>query len=430
MNYANRKAADTMDMTPEDIAKQRHHHDIVELLTDWSLGCNSPKAVPAPTSPPEVQKSPLASMASPPATSPPAVEIHNGGAPSLVAHFQPARPKTTVNRAPGTRPRSTGSNNNNNNAKRKRKKARPDEEVYPAMSTVTTLSPPNLTTSCATGQAQAFSPNCVPITNGLSPLGSTGISPADSTTLSPLHAPNSLDTQPPSPLEPLDILSPDDLAGLEGVQIGWEDLPLDDIDPFNDPADMSMCGFPPSTTIGPLAVVDHIVPTTSDCMYVPNAAPPVRRVGDLLEGQRLYAVHSTPDLHNGGLQHPDSRPLVFNGRSCHPAQKAPNTTPSQLASYQAITNSNMFPGSGGGGGNLMLPRKDYQNGDYSIYHQQLQLHNHQLVYAGGERLPSQPQARPFVNGYESSPQKFVSSFPTPSPDSPGQWSSSSSSSSC
>ena len=165
-------------------------------------------------------------------------------------------------------------------------------------------------------------------------------------------------------------------------------------------------------------------------MYVPNAAPPVRRVGDLLEGQRLYAVHSTPDLHNGGLQHPDSRPLVFNGRTCHPAQKAPNTTPSQLASYQAITNSNMFPGSGGGGGNLMLPRKDYQNGDYSIYHQQLQLHNHQLVYAGGERLPSQPQARSFVNGYESSPQKFVSSFPTPSPDSPGQWSSSSSSSSC
>ena len=108
-------------MTPEDIAKQRHHHDIVELLTDWSLGCNSPKAVPAPTSPPEVQKSPLAGMSSPPATSPPAVEIHNGGAPSLVAHFQPARPKTTVNRAPGTRPRSSasGSNNNNNNAKRK-----------------------------------------------------------------------------------------------------------------------------------------------------------------------------------------------------------------------------------------------------------------------------------------------------------------------
>lgn len=423
-------------MTPEDIAKQRHHHDIVELLTDWSLGCNSPKAVPAPTSPPEGQKSPLASMASPPAKSPPAVEMHNGGAPAMVAHFQAARPKTAVNRTPGSRPRpnATGSNNNNNNnAKRKRKKARPDEEVYPAMSAVTTLSPPNVVTSCATGQQQqqqqqqAFSPNCVTIANGLSPLGSAVISPADSTTLSPLQAPSSLDAQPPSPLEPLEILPHDVLAGLEEVEIGWDDFPLD-IDPFSDPADMSMCGFPPSTTIGPMGVMhlDHIVPTTSDCMYIQNAAP-IRRVADPLEGQRLYSVHSTPDLHCGVVQHMDSRPIVFNGRTCHSAQKAPpSTTPSQLASYHAITNSNMFAGCGGG--NLMPPRKDYQNGDYSMHHQQLQFQN-QLVYTGGERLATQPQAHSFINGYESSPQKFVS-FPTPSPDSPGQWSSSSSSSSC
>ena len=388
-NYANCNAADTMDMTPKDIAKQRHHHDIVELLTDWSLGCNSPKTVTAPISPTEVQKSPLASIASSPATSPSAVEIHNGGAPSLVTHFQAARPKATVNRAPSTRPKSSVSESNN--AKQKRKKARPDEEVYPAISTVATLSPPNLATSCATGQPQAFFPNCVPITNGLSPLASTAISPADSTTLSSLHAPNSLDTRPPLPLEPLDILSPDDLAGLEEVQIEWDDLSLDNIDPFNDPADMSMCGFPPSTIIGPLAVVDHIVPTTLDCMYVSNAAPPVRRVVDPLEGQRLYSVHSTPNLHNGGLQYLDSRPLVFNGRTCHPAQKAPNTTPSQLASYQASTNSNMFPGCGGGERNLMPSKKDYQNGDYSMYHQQLQLHNHQLLYAGREMLPLQLQ---------------------------------------
>ena len=184
-------------MKPEDIAKQRHHHDIVELLTDWSLACNSPKTVTAPTSPPEVEKSPLASMPSSPATSPSAVEIHNGGAPSLVTHFQRARPKATVNRASGTQPRSTASkSNNNNNAKRKRKKARPDEHVYPTMSTVTTLSPPNLATSCATGQPQPFSPNCVQITKELSCLGSTDISPAESTTLSLLQAPNLLDTQP------------------------------------------------------------------------------------------------------------------------------------------------------------------------------------------------------------------------------------------
>ena len=311
-------------MTPEDIARQRHHHDIVELLTDWSLGCNSPKAAPAPTLPPQMQKSPLASMASPSTTTSP-VEIHNSSEPSLVTHYQPARPKTTINRAPGTRPRSTASRSNNNNAKRKRKKARPDEEVYPPiMSTSQTrprttasrsnnnnakrkrkkarpdeeVYPPTMSTSqtrprttasrsnnnnakrkwkkarpdeevcptISTDQPQVVSTNCVPITNDLSPLESMVISPADSTTLSPLHAPNSLDTQPPSPIEPLDILSPDDLVGLEGVQIRWDDLPLDDIDPFNDPADMSMAGFPPSMTIAPLVVVDHIVPTTSDCI--------------------------------------------------------------------------------------------------------------------------------------------------------------------
>lgn len=78
MNYANRKVVDTMDKTPEDIAKQRHHHDNVELLTDWSLGYYSLKTVPPPPHPRGTKKSPLASMTSP-ATSPPAVEIHNGG---------------------------------------------------------------------------------------------------------------------------------------------------------------------------------------------------------------------------------------------------------------------------------------------------------------------------------------------------------------
>lgn len=420
VNYANRKLADNMDMTPEDIAKQRHHLDIVELLTDWSLGCNSPKAVPAPTSPPEGQLSPLASMASPSATSPPTVEIHNGGGPAMVAHFQAARPKSgAVNRSQGTprpRPNASGSNNNNN-TKRKRKKARPNENAYPVMNTVTTLSPTatlsptnNVATSCATGPA--FSPNCLQIANGLSPLGSAGISPADSTTLSPLQAPNSLDTQPPSPLE---ILSPDDLAGLEEVQIDcWDELDL--VDPFSEPTDMSICGLPPSTTIGQVGVMDHIVPTTSDCMYVLNNAPPVRRA-DPLAGQRLYSVQSTPDLHCGGLQHNDSRPIVFNGRTCSSAQKASITTPSQLASYQAITNSNLYDG----GGHLIPQRKDYYHNDYPMQ-QPLQLQN-QLVLG-------QMPVRSFMNGPECvSPQKHLS-FPTPSPDSPGQWSSSSSSSSC
>ena len=50
-------------------------------------------------------------------------------------------------------------------------------------------------------------------------------------------------------------------------------------------------------------------------MYVPNVIPPVRRVVGPLDGQRLYSVHSTPDLHNGGVQHLDSQPVVFNGKT-------------------------------------------------------------------------------------------------------------------
>lgn len=417
VNYANRKLADNMDMTPEDIAKQRHHHDIVELLTDWSLGCNSPKAVPAPTSPPEGHQSPRTSMASPPATSPPAVEILTGSGPAMVARFQAARPKTTaVNRSQGTPRQRSNAQGNNSNAKRKRKKARNDEESYPVMTSVATLSPTtslspianHAVTSCATGPS--FSPSCVPMANGLPPLGSVGISPADSTTFSPVQGgPNPLDTQePPSPLE---ILSPEDLKDLE-IDV-WDGL--DNIVPFDDPADMPLFGFPPTTaTAGNLDVMDHIVPTTSDCMYLPNNAPLVRRV-DPPQGQRLYSVHSTPDLN---LLQQDSRPTVFNGRTCSSAQKAP-PTPSQLASYHALTNSNMYPG----GASLMPPSKDFSISGH-LLPQQLQGE----LYVRGQTTHS---AYPFPRGgYDCvSPQKPLS-FPTPSPDSPGQWSSSSSSSSC
>lgn len=52
-SFANRKLADNMDQSPLDIAKQREHADIVALLSDWSIGCKSPTAAPAPTSPNE-----------------------------------------------------------------------------------------------------------------------------------------------------------------------------------------------------------------------------------------------------------------------------------------------------------------------------------------------------------------------------------------
>ena len=57
LNFANRNAADNMDQSPLQIARERGHHDIVELISDWTLGANSPPKVPGPTSP-ESQKSP------------------------------------------------------------------------------------------------------------------------------------------------------------------------------------------------------------------------------------------------------------------------------------------------------------------------------------------------------------------------------------
>ena len=141
--------------------------------------------------------------------------------------------------------------------------------------------------------------------------------------------------------------------------------------------------------------------------------PPVRSA-DLLECQRLYSVYSTPELH---LQHHDSRPIEFHGRTCSSAQKAPPTS-SQLASYQALANSNMYLGDG----NLMQSRKDYQNNDYAL-HQPLQLQNQPYI----RKLSP---VSTFLRGYDCiSPQKPLS-FLTTSPDSPGQWASSSSSSPC
>ena len=90
---------------------------------------------------------------------------------------------------------------------------------------------------------------------------------ADSTILLPLHVPNSLVMQLASPLE---ILSPDGLAGLE--------VPMDrdDVDAFSDFTDMT---FPPTTLV-----------------YIPNAPPVVCKV-NLLEGQYTrLGCFSTPRL--------------------------------------------------------------------------------------------------------------------------------------
>ena len=290
MNYANRKVADTMDMTPEDIAKQRHHHDIVELLTDWSLGCNSPKTVPAPTN----VLSPLGSIS--PGISPAdSTTLSPFQAPNSL-DAQPPSPLEILSPHDLTGLEDVDL----------------DWDLIGADSI--DMAPEDIAKQrhhhvivelLRVWSLGCNSPKTVPAPkNVLSPLGSIspGISPADSTTLSPFQAPNSLDAQPPSPQG---ILSPDDLAGLEEV-----DLDCDLIGALVDPTDMP------------------VMP---------------------LEGQRLDSVHSTPDLPCVGLQPSDSRALVFNGRTCHSAQKAPPPI-SQQAAFQAIAYSNMYSHAGGVGG--------------------------------------------------------------------------------
>ena len=96
-SFANRKLADNMDQSPLDIAKQREHADIVKLLSDWSIGCKSPTAAPAPTSPHE-DMSPLAART----LSPPDVRPKTNGSPGIAGrpdtHPKPNRKKRRKSR--------------------------------------------------------------------------------------------------------------------------------------------------------------------------------------------------------------------------------------------------------------------------------------------------------------------------------------------
>eukprot|EP00794_Sanderia_malayensis_P015632 gene15632-17210_t len=57
LNFANRNAADNMDQSPIQVAREKGHHDIVELISDWTIGAGSPPKAPGSASP-ESQKSP------------------------------------------------------------------------------------------------------------------------------------------------------------------------------------------------------------------------------------------------------------------------------------------------------------------------------------------------------------------------------------
>ena len=96
-SFANRKLADNMDQSPLDIAKQREHADIVKLLSDWSIGCKSPTAAPAPTSPHE-DMSPLAART----LSPPDVRPKTNNSPGIAGrpetHQKPNRKKRRKSR--------------------------------------------------------------------------------------------------------------------------------------------------------------------------------------------------------------------------------------------------------------------------------------------------------------------------------------------
>lgn len=150
-SFANRKLADNMDQSPLDIAKQREHADIVKLLSDWSIGCKSPTAAPAPTSP-GGEMSPLAART----LSPPDV-----------------RPKTNTSPRVHGRPDTHQKPN-----KKKRRKSRTDSETQQP-----------ITVAMLVGNSP--SGNSTSPRQGLSPFsnGSYGgsLSPSNSTFSPPLH---------------------------------------------------------------------------------------------------------------------------------------------------------------------------------------------------------------------------------------------------
>ena len=144
-----------MDQSPLDIAKQREHADIVKLLSDWSIGCKSPTAAPAPTSPHE-DMSPLAART----LSPPDV-----------------RPKT--NRSPGIAGRPETHQKPN---RKKRRKSRNDSDCQQQQQ----QQPVAVTMIVGNSPGNSTSPGQV-----LSPFSSNSyggsLSPSNSTFSPPLH---------------------------------------------------------------------------------------------------------------------------------------------------------------------------------------------------------------------------------------------------
>lgn len=406
-----------MDKTPETIAKQKMHHDIVQLLTDWSLGCeNSPKAAPAPTSPPD-HKSPHNGT-----TSPPCIEhLQNGN--TVVSNFPlttSARPKmssTSSNNARGARSKTS----NNGGAKRKRRRQpRKDEEANtdssssicntrkPSESTVV-YSPPHDKNHSPCSSGATFSPNCVTsMTNGFSPQSSstTGISPSNSTTLSPPQ-----DGSPPVFSDSLD----DVLGDFED----FHGIDFDDIN-LNDPELSTDFGTSDCGVVSDTLSMSCMLPTTvtqiggdinnSDCMY---HQPRQRR--EYSSGIRLSSAQSSPNLHCT-LENeprrlavmPDSRDIITTV-----AQRVQNGYPSNHSSIQAYGMSNgMMPSS----------RKDSYNNHHQLYRHGMHQHPNSMVY--NENYPTPPSVHSFTT-HDSSPQKLPVNYLTPSPDSPEEsWSSS------
>ena len=367
-NFANRSVRDNMEQSPEHIARQRMHMDIVELLKDYSLGCTSPKALPSP--PLETANSPLAG-----ATSPVDPQAIMSKVPVSV------QPKPT-NARQGARAKTT----EHGNAKKKRKKTpRSEEEAFATavscpktvVSPSTTcysspshgLSPPNglspahglspsnglspshglsprVLSPCSSGNS--FSPSYAHGAHSLSPQGSSGtaaISPANSTTFSPPQ-PGSLDTQSPSSVldeaAGLGVFDDGDLDCLEGFDVTsgqfldlnyfpgeLDDSPLDCEDmPDAFPLPYMM----PESVVGGRA--DHLVPNMgmTDCMFQN-------------ENQRLYSTQSAPSLRLGA--HPVEYAFPDNTGTAS-ATREPCHRPSQIAAYhdigRTIRPENMFPG--------------------------------------------------------------------------------------
>ena len=213
------------------------------------------------------------------------------------------------------------------------------------------------------------------------------------------------------------MLDDGDLVGLEGIGMECEEwnfnfsdseLAGGDFDPEYDGLHESLpisCMMP-ETALGQVSGgADRLVPSMvmSDCMFQND-------------NQRLYSVQSTPSLPCSLEPQPAMEYILPPFRPATSVHESCTTTPSQLASFQVISQMNSVENE------VISPaRKAVSVRHNSKYPPPMP---HHLVI---DKFPSPPSVHSYPMTYDSSPSNVPTSYLTPSPESDSSSSSSSSS---